>query len=319
VKRAGCQESSRRPTKLDNIEETAAMSAVPEEFMRAARVDNPLARDAIEGLSARRKSLPCTWLYDRRGSELFEQITELPEYTAFRAECTILERFAPQVGAAVGPQATVIEYGSGSSRRTTLLLSALDRPALYLRADIDTTALPPLPSSIEDRPRLGFLPGSTLGHSAPDAAIAVLARLGRQLGAGARLLVGVDGTQDPALLIPAYDDPLGVTAAFNRNLLTRLNRELGASFDLERFEHEARWNERERCIEMHLVSRESHTVALLGRAIEFDAGESIRTESSYKYSPLRVQAMAHVAGWRTRRVFADEHTPFNAYLLERGS
>jgi dimethylhistidine N-methyltransferase len=311
---------------------------------QVARTDTPFARDVIAGLSRRRKSVPCTWLYDHRGCELFDQITQLDEYYPARAEAGILERFAPVVGALAGVRATVVEFGSGSSRKTPLLLAALDRPGLYVPIDISAqylvesvsalkAAVPrvpmqpvigdftqlhelPLPPATHGR-RLGFFAGSTIGNFAPEEARALLERMGRLLGRGSLLLVGADGTLDPAVLQSAYDDPLGVTAAFNRNLLARINRELAGRFELESFEHAARWDYDDRCIEMHLVSKVSQRVQVLDRSFLFAAGETIHTESSFKYGPLRFQAIAGHAGWTTRRVFTDSHSQYAVYLLER--
>ncbi|HSV58715.1 MAG TPA: L-histidine N(alpha)-methyltransferase, partial [Variovorax sp.] len=240
--------------------------------------------------------------------------------------------------------ATVVEFGSGSSRKTPLLLSALDRPALYMPVDISAQFLvesvgalkrvfPRLPVQpvignfttmaqlalppAEHGRHVGFFPGSTIGNFTPDAAANLLARFGRLLGPGALLLVGADGTQDPEKLIPAYDDARGVTAAFNRNLLLRINRELGGQFDIDDFRHEARWDLQDRCIEMHLVSRRTHSVELADRSVFFPEGDSIHTESSYKYGALRFQAIARSAGWNTRRVFSESASQFNVFLLER--
>jgi dimethylhistidine N-methyltransferase len=320
------------------------MTRQPFALERIVRTDTPFARDVLAGLCQRTKSLPCRWLYDHRGSELFDEICDLIEYYPTRAEVRILERFAPEIAALAGPRATVVEFGSGALRKTPLLLSALDRPGLYVPVDIsaqflvesvgalkrvmprlpvqpvigDFGALTTLPlPPAECGRRFGFFPGSTIGNCTPEGAVALLARFGRLLGPGSLLLVGVDGTQDPAKLLPAYDDARGVTAAFNRNLLLRINRELGARFEAEDFVHEARWDAQERCVEMHLVARRSHTVEVLERPISFADGESIHTESSFKYAPLRFQALAQRAGWRTRRVFGEAASGFNVVLLER--
>ncbi len=311
---------------------------------RVARTDTPFAREVLAGLGRRAKRVPSTWLYDHRGSELFEEITFLDEYYLTRAEIRILERFAPEIGAQAGPRATVVEFGSGSSHKTPLLLSALDRPGLYVPVDIsaqfliesvgalksiyprlpvqpvigDLTSLHTLalPPASHGR-RIGFFPGSTIGNYTPDAAANLLVRMGRVLGPGSLLLVGADATQQPVRLLPAYDDAHGITAAFNRNLLTRINRELAGDFQLDRFAHEARWDAEERCIEMHLVAREAHSVEVLGRSFDFAEGESLLTECSYKHGALRFQAIARQAGWQTRRVFSEAATQFNVYLLER--
>jgi len=311
---------------------------------RVARTDSPFAREVLTGLMRRTKRVPGTWLYDHRGSELFEDITDLAEYYPTRAEIRILERFAPELGALAGPRATVVEFGSGSNRKTPLLISALDRPGLYLPVDISaqflvesvgalkrvfprlpvqpviadftTMSQLALPPSAFGR-RVGFFSGSTIGNFTPDAAANLLSRFGRLLGPGSLLLVGADGTQDPARLLPAYDDARGITAAFNRNLLLRINRELAGEFALEDFRHEARWDAQDRCVEMHLVSQRSHSVALLGQSIDFAEGESIHTESAFKFGALRFQAIARNAGWNTRRVFSESASQFNVYLLER--
>lgn len=320
------------------------MSPSPFATEYVARADTPFARDVLAGLSRRRKSVSSTWLYDHHGSQLFEDITLLPEYYLTRTEIALLERHAADIGTLAGARCTVVEFGSGSSRKTPLLLSGLYKPGLYVPVDISAQFLvesvsalkavyPRLPVQpfigdlrtlqqlalppAEHGRRLGFFPGSTLGNFAPEEAVSLLMRFGRILGPGALLVLGVDGTQDEAVLQAAYDDPLGVTAAFNRNLLSRINRELGGGFDLERFEHEARWDSEERCIEMHLVSQVAQTVTVLGEDFFFDAGESLHTESSYKLGPLQLQALAAHGCWRLLRSFADDDSRYTLALLER--
>jgi dimethylhistidine N-methyltransferase len=318
---------ARKPDPGDNpmsasLEATAPRAALP-----------PFGRDLLAGLSQPSKSIPCTWLYDRRGSELFEEITELPEYYPSRTEHWILERSAGEIAAAAGPHATLVELGSGSSRKTRLLLAALDRPAAYVPVDISAQFLvdavqalqrrfPPLailplvadfaqPEPLPLRPHgrgrmVVFFPGSTIGNFAPDAAIAP----------GALLVIGADATHDPRHLLPAYDDSRGITAAFNRNLLVRANRELGANFSPSAFRHQARWDATRQRIEMHLVAEFSQQVTVLGHSFRFAMGESIHTESAYKYGVLRFQAMARRAGWAHRQLWTDGQSRFAVHVFD---
>ena len=306
--------------------------------------DSPFARDVLTGLSDDPKSIPCRWLYDRRGSELFEQITEVPEYYPTRTEILILNNCVEEIAALAGPGAGVIELGSGSSRKTPLLLSALDAPACYVPVDVsagflktsvqalqspfptlpmvpvvaDFMQLDTLPAmATAARRRLVFFPGSTIGNLAPDAAVDLLRRMSRLAGTGGLLVLGADATQDPSLLLPAYADAQGVTAAFNKNLLTRMNRELGADFDLDTFRHAARYDTRQWRMDMHLVSRRDQWVRVAGHRFHFDQGESIHTESSYKYGLLRVQAMARSAGWSQCQMWTDAFARFGVHVFER--
>ena len=303
-----------------------------------------LARDVLAGLALPHKSIPCTWLYDHRGSQLFERITQLPAYYPTRNETWILERCAAQIGAAAGPGATLIELGSGSSRKTPLLLAALDAPAAYMPIDIsaqflaesvaalraqfpalaieplvaDFTRLTALPQLAPRRGRrVVFFPGSTIGIFTPEQASALLERIGQAAGPDALLVVGADSTRDPRVLIPAYDDDEGITAAFNKNLLVRINRELGADFNLSAFRHEARWNSAEQRVEMHLVSVYTQRVTLLGRSFRFAVGESIHTESSYKHSLVKLQAIARRAGWSHQQLWMDGQSRFGVHVLQR--
>lgn len=301
------------------------------------------ARDVLSGLAGKRKSIPCTWLYDHRGSELFEQITALPEYYPTRTETWLLERCAAEIAALAGPGASVIELGSGSSRKTPLLLAALEAPACYMPIDISAqflaesvgplrerfAALPIVPK-VADFTRLGpldglpgggrrlvFFPGSTIGNFVPEAAVALLVQIGAAVGPGALMVVGADATHDPAVLVPAYDDAQGVTAAFNKNLLLRINRELGGDFSLSAFRHEARYEPSQQRIEMHLVSEYTQRVTVLGHSFRFAAGESIHTENSYKYGIARFQALAQRAGWAHRQLWMDGQSRFALHVLER--
>ena len=302
--------------------------------------------DVMQGLAQQVKSIPCTWLYDQRGSLLFESITRLDEYYPARNETLILERCAEQIASAAGSGAVVIELGSGACRKTRLLLGALDAPAAYLpidmaqqflaesvqtlRADFprlhiapvlaDFTriaALPELARVPGGGRRIVFFPGSTIGNFHPDQAVALLDRIGQVAGPDALLVLGADATHDPAVLIPAYDDAAGVTAAFNKNLLTRINREIGADFTLSAFRHEARYNAQEQRVEMHLVSMYTQRVKVGGRHFHLAMEESIHTENSYKYGPLRFQAMASRAGWSQLQLWMDGQSRFAVHVFER--
>ncbi|MCW5635626.1 MAG: L-histidine N(alpha)-methyltransferase [Rubrivivax sp.] len=300
------------------------------------------AHDVLAGLARRRRSLPCRWLYDERGSALFEQILGLPEYYPAEAERAILQQAAEAIALAAGPHATVIELGSGSACKTPLLLGALDRPAAYVPVDLgeavlaasaaqlaarfpglpitplqaDFTRLAALPRRQGAGPRLLFFAGCTIGNFEPDDAEALLQRLARAAGEGALLVVGVDHTRDPALLVPAYDDSAGITAAFNLNLLVRINRELQGTFDPAAFRHFAQYDPTEQRVEMHLLSRRSQRVSVLGREFHFAAGEAIHTESAYKPSPFRFVAMAHRAGWKQKQLWVHGRSRFAVHVLQ---
>jgi len=314
----------------------------------AWRVDPQFEADVLDGLDDEPKHLPSIWLYDRRGSELFEEITEVPEYYPTRTETRLLEALAPELENEIGGVHSLIEIGSGSSRKTRLLLAAMHSLARYVPVDIsadflhdaagglqrdfphlavqpvvaDFTQPFALPASARagDDPagNLGFFPGSTIGNFTPDAAVELMTQLGRTLGPRSRLLIGVDTTQDPALLIPAYDDAAGVTAAFNLNLLDRINRELDGDFDRRDFRHQARHDPQQGRIEMHLVSQRAHEVRVRGRTFAFAQGETIHTENCYKYSPSQFLHMAHAGRWRCERSWQDGgRTGFTVYLLRR--
>lgn len=303
-----------------------------------------LAWAALDGLAQPQKSIPCTWLYDRQGSALFERITDLDEYYLTRTEIALLEAHGAEIAAAVGSAAVVLEIGSGSSRKTPLLLRRLEAPRAYVPVDIASHCLeasvtmlagefPDLPMyplvadfnqplrlptelRTPDYPRLVFFPGSTIGNLDPEEARAFLRRVGDGLGPQDAMLIGVDPTRDPAALIPAYDDAEGVTAAFNLNLLARLNRELGCNFDLAAFRHEVRYEPQPGRIEMHLVSRREQAVRLLGKTIRFAAGESIHTENSHKYPIADFQALARAAGWQPLHCWSDAAGRFSLHLLK---
>jgi len=281
-------------------------------------------RDLVQGLSATPKSISPKWFYDAEGSRLFEDITRLPEYYPTRQEAALLRRLAPSFAQAFGPDTTLIEFGSGASEKTRILLDAAHDLAAYVPIDISPDALREaavrigraypglkvtpligdflhldrLPDDIGHGRRIGFFPGSTIGNLTPDEAIAFLASARRLLGEGALFILGVDLIKAAATLVAAYDDAEGVTAAFNMNLLVRANRELGADFDLDAFEHRAVWNADQSRMEMHLAATRPTTVTLAGQTFQFAAGETLHTESSRKFTEASVRAMADAAGWR---------------------
>lgn len=299
------------------------------------------AEDVIAGLSSRPRTLPCKYFYDARGSDLFEDITALPEYYPTRTEIGILRDRARDICAALAPGSALVEYGSGSSIKTEILLAAGDFVA-YAPIDISPTALEgavrrlrgrfpalrmepvvadfvgdlTLPPALDGLPRAGFFPGSTIGNFSPVEARALLRRMARQLGPGAKLVIGVDLRKSPDILVPAYDDAQGVTAAFNKNLLVRLKNELGARIDIDGFAHRAVWNARESRIEMHLAATRPQTIVVAGHAFDFAAGETIHTENSHKYGMADFEDVARAAGWRPLETLVDAGNLFSVRLLE---
>ena len=298
--------------------------------------------DVIVGLSASPKQLSPKYFYDEAGSRLFDLICRLPEYYPTRTELGVLKAHAEDIAAIAGPGASLVEFGSGSSVKVRLLLDALERPAAYVPIDISgphmraavttlardypSVAMTPvegdftrplaLPDLGEGGRRIGFFPGSTIGNFTPAEAGTFLAHARQSLGAGAALVLGFDLPKDRAVLEAAYDDHQGVTAAFNLNLLTRMNRELGTDFDLAAFHHRAVFNEAESRIEMHLESRTAQTVRLDGARFSFAPGETIHTENSYKYAAPRLMGMAQAAGWRQAALWTDPRGWFAVAVLE---
>ena len=297
--------------------------------------------DVLQGLVAERKTLPPKLFYDATGAELFERICEQPEYYPTRTELSILRASAGEIAELAGPRCALIEYGSGAGVKVRLLLEALASPVAYVPIDIsreqlrrvadDLTdeypevavlpvaadytlplELPPLPAGAR---RLAFFPGSTIGNFHPTEAAAFLSRIRRTVGSGGALVLGVDRRKDAAVLDAAYDDAAGVTAAFNRNVLTRLNREYGATFDVERFAHRAFFNDTASRIEMHLVSLADQTATIGGRTIRFERGETIWTESSYKYDEERLDAIVTEAGFTIQRLWTDADDRFWVAML----
>jgi L-histidine N-alpha-methyltransferase len=300
-------------------------------------------RDAVlGGLGRARKAIPCKFFYDARGSALFEEICRLPEYYPTRTEIAILDDNSSDIAAQMGRHCRVIEFGSGSSHKVRILLQALDQPAAYVPVDIsrehlrdaatslaedfpsvpviavcaDYTRpfpLPPLPGATGKR--VGFFPGSTIGNFEPDAAVAFLANYARILGPGGEMLIGVDLKKDPEILDAAYNDRAGVTAAFNLNLLERVNRELDGDLDIDRFEHVAFYDEAEGRVEIYIRSLADHEARIAGKRIRFAEGELIHTEYSYKYSVAEFRALAARAGFRPVDTWIDAAELFSAHYL----
>ena len=297
----------------------------------------------LEGLTKPHKSLPCKFFYDDAGSALFDRICELPEYYPTRTEIGILTAAAPEIAALAGRGGVLVEYGSGSSLKTRLLLDALapelympidisrqhmlgacrtlahDYPALHLMAVCaDYTRPFALPRVAHGgQRRLAFFPGSSIGNFAPLEALRFLKNVAQQLAAGDGLLIGVDLKKDPAILNAAYNDAAGVTAAFNLNLLARCNQDLDADFDLGAFAHRAFYNDAAGRIEMHLESLRTQTVQVAGQAFAFTAGESIHTENSYKYRPDEFRHLATQAGFEPQHTWTDAGELFGVLYLRR--
>jgi dimethylhistidine N-methyltransferase len=303
--------------------------------------DSGFRDDVLRGLSGTRRSVPSRWLYDDRGSELFEDITRLKEYYPARTEAGILREAAKSIGAFVGPRAIIVEYGTGAAVKTALLVAALDRPAEYLAVDVaedfmrssvarlrsqfpglkvatrvaDFTRDFDLPVGLGASPRLGFFPGSTFGNLAEDEAVALLRRMRRQLREGGRAIIGIDLRKGLDRLLPAYDDRDGVTAAFNLNLLERMNRELVANFQPDAFRHEARWNPDEFAVEMHMVSLRPQIVTIAGFDFDFRSGDTIHTESSRKYDADSFARLAALGGWNVAELWTDPEQLFAVFGL----
>jgi dimethylhistidine N-methyltransferase len=298
--------------------------------------------DVLRGLGAPKKELPCKYFYDEAGSELFERITELEEYYPTRTERAIMERHAAEMAELLGPRCLLIEYGSGSSSKTRFLLDHLCDPAGYVPIDVsgehlrrtgralaeeyprvkvlplcaDFTRPLQLPAHQEAAARrVVYFPGSTLGNFSPEKATHLLRRTADLCGRGGGLLVGIDLQKQPRLIEAAYNDRQGVTAAFNRNILVRINRELGADFDINQFAHRAFYNVARHRIEMHLVSRRDQTVHVGGMRFFFAEGESIHTENSYKFGLRTMAELAEAAGFAVERVWTDERQYFSVFYL----
>ncbi|MFY7744164.1 MAG: L-histidine N(alpha)-methyltransferase [Erythrobacter sp.] len=297
--------------------------------------------DVLAGLAEPQKAIPARWFYDDAGSQLFEDITQLPEYYPTRAETEILTGRAEEIAALIGEGRAVVEFGSGSSVKTPLLLSAI-APSAYVPLDIagdflrassaalaakfpglpvypveaDFMRRVELPAEVAGLSKLGFFPGSTIGNMIARTATDLLRSMRETLGEGALLLIGMDLVKDEEVLIAAYDDAQGVTARFNRNLLERINRELGGDIPLQSFAHEARWNDPFARIEMHLVAREDVTFTVSGKRFAMRSGESIHTENSHKFTKRSAQILLAAAGWEPRARWTDEARQFSLVLAE---
>lgn len=298
--------------------------------------------EVFQGLQKAQKELPSKFFYDERGSQLFEQIGALDEYYLTRTELGIMRDHADEMAQLLGPQCLLVEYGSGSSTKTRLLLDHLRQPAAYVPIDIskepliqaamalaaaypDLEVLPvcadyttdfalPVPTAPATR-RVVYYPGSTIGNFDREPALRFLRHIAQVCGPGGGLLIGVDLSKDPVKLHHAYNDWEGVTAAFNLNLLVRINRELGADFQLDRFRHYAFYNPREGRVEMHLVSLANQIVHVGDAAFSFEIGESIWTESSYKYHLDEFADMARAAGFAVAQVWTDPQGLFSVQYL----
>lgn len=309
----------------------------------APSVDD-IAGDVLRGLSARPKTLPSKYFYDRRGSELFEAITRQPEYYPTRIELAMLEDHGPGIAAAVGPRAHVVEYGSGSGRKTRRLLDALDDPVAYTPIEISRSALTasaarldnefgdvevlpvladftrpvPLPApSREAASVLVFFPGSTLGNFTHDESVRLLGAMRDTMGERGAVLIGLDLEKDPAIVEAAYNDAAGVTAEFTLNLLHRLNRELGSDFDPAGFAHRARYLREEGRVVTTLESLRDQVVTVEGRRFAFARGEHMQVEQSQKYTDARIAALATEAGLRVAGGWNDPQDWFGLRLLRR--
>lgn len=297
--------------------------------------------EVLEGLAQPQKTLPAKYFYDSHGAGLFEQITTTPEYYLTRVETVLLEQSSRQIAQSAGPRAALVELGSGAGIKIRLLLDALDQPSIYVPIDISTeqllavagqiaadypalTVVPvaadffrgfALPRVVTAGRAMVFYPGSTIGNLRPAEAVGFLRRIGLRIGAGCRMLIGVDRRKDIATLEAAYNDSAGITAAFNRNILTRINRELQADFEPERFRHRAFYNVGRHRIEMHLQSIGPQAVVVAGHLIRFTDGETIHTENSYKYSPPLFRRMASRAGWQAVQHWTDEREMCSLHWL----
>jgi L-histidine N-alpha-methyltransferase len=305
-------------------------------LLRPTGADKALRDEVLRGLRGTPKTLPAKLFYDAQGARLFEEICTLDEYYLTRAELEILQSCAGEIARLAGARCALVEYGSGAGVKVRLLLDGLVEPVAYVPIDISreqlvrvareltrhypriavrpvcadytrSFRLPPLPAGAR---RLAFFPGSTIGNFHPAEAAAFLRRVRRAIGPDGALLLGVDRRKATRVLHAAYNDRAGVTAAFNSNVLTRLNRELGATFDLSRFRHRAFFDRRASRVEMHLESLATQTVCVAGEVFSLERGETIWTESSYKYDRPRLDGVASAAGFSVTRLWTDAREQF---------
>ena len=297
--------------------------------------------DVLAGLGAPIPAIPARWLYDRRGSELFDEITRLPSYYPTRTETALLRSVMPDIASRIPRGAAVVEFGAGSQTKTPILLEAiaaaayvpvdisgeyLDGSAAALRDKFPSLDVIPvvadfarpfiLPGGIDALPQLGFFPGSTIGNFVPGSGTDLLRQFRSLLGTGSLLLIGMDRVKPVERLIAAYDDPAGVTAEFNLNLLERINRDLDGDIPIDAFRHEARWNDILSRIEMHLVASRDVRFTVSGEAFEFAAGSSIHTENSHKYEARGARLMLLAGGWTPVAEWTDPADDFAVILAE---
>jgi L-histidine Nalpha-methyltransferase len=303
-------------------------------------------RDAVfAGLGHNPKTLPCKFFYDAQGSALFEEICEVPEYYLTRTEIAILEEYADDIAARLAAHCRLVELGSGASRKVRILLAALDAPAAYVPVDISrehlraaalalaadfpglpviavcadytkTFPLPPLPGPTGKR--VGFFPGSTIGNFEPDAVVRFLRHCAELLGPGCEMLIGADLKKDAGRLDAAYNDRAGKNAAFNLNLLTRINRELDGDLDIDRFEHLTFYNPQHGRMELYLRSLAEQSATIAGRRFDFAEGERIHTENSYKYAISELHTLAAHAGFRPLHTWTDRNELFSVHYFRQG-
>ena len=297
--------------------------------------------DVLAGLQSPIPAIPARWLYDQRGSELFDDITRLPSYYPTRTETALLQSIMPGVARQVPPHSAVVEFGAGSATKTPMLLRAVN-PAAYVPIDISGDYLEAsaaevqqsfpsidvfpvtadfarpfsLPGEVADFPKLGFFPGSTIGNFVPWSGTDLLRTFHDLLGTGAQLLIGMDRVKPVERLIAAYDDPAGVTAQFNLNLLERINRELDGDIPVELFRHEARWNDILSRVEMHLVAQRDLAFSIAGKPFQFAAGSSIHTENSHKYGARGARLLLLAGGWTPIAEWTDPANDFAVILAE---
>ncbi|MGB3469755.1 MAG: L-histidine N(alpha)-methyltransferase [Erythrobacter sp.] len=304
-------------------------------------VDTAFRADVLDGLAQTQKAVPARWLYDDAGSQLFEDITQLPEYYPTRAETEILTARGRDFAKLIVEDRAVVEFGSGSSVKTPLLLKAID-PAAYVPLDIagdflrasakelaakfpglpvypveaDFMRRVELPPQIADQPKLGFFPGSTIGNMVARTAVDLLRAMRETLGEGAKLLIGMDLIKDKDVLIAAYDDAAGVTGEFNLNLIRRINRQLKGDIPVDALRHEARWNDEYARIEMHLVATRAMVFSVAGKGFAMAKGESIHTENSHKFSRRMSYMLLLAGGWEPQARWLDSQERFSVLLAE---
>ena len=304
-------------------------------------VDRAFRADVLQGLSEAQKAIPARWLYDDAGSQLFEDITQLPEYYPTRSEREILEARGAEFADLIGPDRAVVEFGSGSSIKTPLLLNAI-HPAAYVPLDIsgdflrassaelaakfpglpvypveaDFMRKVALPGEVTEMPKLGFFPGSTIGNMVARTAVDLLRTMRETLGEGSKLLIGMDLIKDRDVLIAAYDDAAGVTAEFNLNLIRRINRELDADIPVDALQHEARWNDEFARIEMHLVATRDLQFTVSGKSLSMREGDSIHTENSHKFNRRTGNTLLLAGGWTPVQRWTDSEERFSLVLAD---